>query len=311
MKAFTLESFEAQPGLRDDVPEPSPEPNEVIVRVQASSVNPVDVFVAGGALKDMAEHGFPVTLGRDFAGVVEQVGAGVNRFEVGDEVFGFVPHADPNVQAGSWAELIALPEDSYLAAKPDGIDAAAAGAAPVAALTAIAAFDALEPAEDSTVLVVGATGGVGSFFVQLASSAGVAVIAPALPEDQDYLRGLGVSEILDRNGDVAAAVAAAAPKGVDAIFDIVSQTPDVSVLKEDGRLASPVGAAGEGAGRFNVGAVSSPANHERLGGFLEARTLRVPIQRTFSLEQAGDAMETLYSAHTQGKLGIAVSSVFP
>lgn len=306
MKAFTLDGFEAQAGLRDDLAEPSPEANEVVVRVRASSVNPVDVFVAGGALKDMAGHDFPVILGRDFAGTVEQVGAEVGRFQVGDHVFGFVPHADPSVHAGSWAELIALPEDNYLAAKPDTVDAAAAGAAPVAALTAIAAFDVLEPAEDSGVLVVGATGGVGSFFVQLAASAGATVIAPALPEDHDYLLGLGVSELLDRNGEVAASVRTAYPEGVDAVFDIVSQVPDVSVLKEGGKLASPVGAAGEGDGRFNVGAVSSSANHERLGQFLAEGTLRVPIELGFSLEEAGEAMQTLVSAHTQGKLGLAI-----
>ena len=209
---------------------------------------------------------------------------------------------------GSWAELIALPEDKYLAAKPEGVDVAAAGAAPVAALTAIAAFDALAPVEGSTVLVIGATGGVGSFFVQLAASAGAIVIAPALPEDHDFLRGLGVSELIERDGDVAAVVAAAFPNGVDAVFDVVSQAPDASVLKEGGRLASPLGAAGEGAGRFNVMAVSSPGNHERLGKLLEAGTLRAPIKHTFSLEQAGEAVQTLFSAHTQGKLGIAIPS---
>ena len=136
------------------------------MRVRASSVNPVDVFIGMGALAEMFEHEFPVILGRDFAGVVEQVGDGVSRYRVGDEVFGFVSHADPTVHAGSWAELIVLPEDNFVAAKPEGVEATTAGAAPVAALTAIAAFDALTPAEGEDVLVVGASGGVGSFFVR-------------------------------------------------------------------------------------------------------------------------------------------------
>ena len=71
MKAFTLDSFEAQPGLRDDLPEPAAGESELVVRVHASSVNPVDAFIASGALKGMVEHAFPVVLGRDFAGVVE------------------------------------------------------------------------------------------------------------------------------------------------------------------------------------------------------------------------------------------------
>ena len=184
MRAFTLDSLESQPALRRDLPEPSPAGNEIVVGVHASSVNPVDVFIGMGALAEMFEHEFPVVLGRDFAGIVEQVGGEVSRYRVGDEVFGFVSHANPTVHAGSWADLIVLPEDNFVAAKPAGVDATAAGASPVAALSAIAAFDALAPAAGEDVLVIGATGGVGSFFVQLAASVGANVIAPALPEDE-------------------------------------------------------------------------------------------------------------------------------
>jgi NADPH:quinone reductase len=307
MKAITLESFEAEPGLREDVSEPIPGESELVVRVHASSVNPVDAFVAGGALKEMAEYEFPVTLGRDFAGVVEQAGAGVSRYHVGDEVFGFLPAVNPTVHAGSWAELVVVPEDTFVAGAPYGIDLALAGAAPVAALTAAAAFDALALSEGESVLVVGATGGVGSFFVQLAASAGATVIAPALAEDHDYLRGLGVGELLDRNADLDAAVRAAYPEGVDAVFDVVSQAPDASLLKSGGRLASPLGAAGEGPGRFNVMSQPTPANLQRLAALLEAGTLRVPIQRTYSLEQAGEALQALHTTHTHGKLGVAIA----
>jgi len=307
MRAFTLESFGAQPGRRNDIPEPHVGDNELLVRVRASSVNPVDVLIAAGALKDMAEHEFPVTLGRDFAGLVERIGAEVGRYRVGDEVFGFLLHANPTVRDGSWAELITVPEDDLVAAKPPGVDFADAGAAPVAALSAIAALDALAPAGGENVLVVGAAGGVGSFFVQLAAAAGANVIAPALPEDREYLSGLGVGELIDRNADVAAAVREAHPDGVDAILDVVSQAPDDSLLKEGGRLASPLGAAGEGSGRFNVMAEPTPANLERLGELLETGALRVPIQRTYRLDQAGEALQALPATHTQGKLSLAIA----
>lgn len=303
MRAFTLDSFEAPPALRDDIPEPRAGERELVMRVHASSVNPVDAFIASGALKGMAEYEFPVTLGRDFAGVVEQAGDGVSRYRVEDEVFGFVPHASPTVHSGSWADLIAVPEHNFVAAKPRGVDFAAAGAAPVAGLTAIAAFDALAPAEGESVLVVGAAGGVGSFFVQLAASAGANVIAPALPEDKDYLQGLGVGQVLDRNADIAAAVG----EGVEVILDLVSQAPDTSVLKEAGRLASPLGAAGDGPRRFNVMAEPTPANLQRLAELLEAGTLRVPLQRSYPLERAGEALEALLTTHTQGKLGVAIA----
>ena len=307
MRAFTLDSLESQPALRRDLPEPSPAVNEIVVRVHASSVNPVDVFIGMGALAEMFEHEFPVVLGRDFAGVVEQVGDEVSRHRVGDEVFGFVSHANPTVHAGSWADLIVLPEDNFVAAKPAGVDATAAGASPVAALSAIAAFDALAPAAGEDVLVIGVTGGVGSFFVQLAASVGANVIAPALPEDEAHLRDLGVVEILDRNADLAATVREAHPDGVDALFDVVSQAPDASLLKEGGRLASPLGAAGEGEGRFNVMAVPSPANLRRLGELLAGGSLRVLIQRSYTLEQVGEALQALPASHTQGKLGITIT----
>jgi len=306
MRAFTLDSFGAQPALRGDIPEPHVRDDEMLVRVHASSVNPVDVFIAAGALKEMAEHEFPVTLGRDFAGVVEQVGPGVSRYGVGDEVFGFVLHANPTVRDGSWAELIAVPEDNFVAAKPRSLGFAHAGAAPLAGLTAIAAFDALAPAEGETVLVVGASGGVGSFFVQLAAAAGANVIAPALPDDHDYLHGLGVGELVDRDADVAAALRDTQPDGVDGLLDVVSRTPDASLLKKGGRLASPLGAAGEGPGRFNVMAEPTPANLRRLAELLDAGTLRVPIQRSYPLKQAGDALQALPTTHTQGKLSLTI-----
>ena len=304
MRAFTLAGFESTPGLRDDLPIPGAGAGEVLVRVHASSVNPVDAAIASGMLKGMAEYEFPVTLGRDFAGVVEGVGSGVTRHEVGDEVFGFVLHANPAVHEGSWADYVVIAQDS-VAQVPQGLGLEAVGAAPVAGLTAIAAFDALELSDGDTVLVIGASGGVGSFFVQLARRAGAHVVAPALPEDGDYLRGLGVSDTLDRDSDLAAQVRERFPDEVDAVLDLVSFTPDASVLKEGGRLASPLGAAGEGPGRTNLMASGTTANLERLAELLEVGSLRVRVQETYGLEQAGEALQSLASTHTQGKVAIA------
>jgi NADPH:quinone reductase-like Zn-dependent oxidoreductase len=307
MRAFTLERFGSQPSLRDDVPEPSVGDDEIVVRVRASSVNPVDVFIAAGGLKEMVEHEFPVTLGRDFAGTVAHVGSRVGRYEVGAEVFGFVLHANPTVHEGSWAELIAVPENNSVAPKPRSLDFAHAGTAPLSGISAIAALDALAPAEGENVLVIGAAGGVGSFFVQLASATGANVIAPALPEDYEYLRELGGVELIDRSADVAAAVREAHPDGVDAILDLVSPTPEASLLNEGGRLASTLGAAGEGPGRFNLMAEPTPANLQRVAQLLEDGTLVVRIQRSYRLEQAGEALQALPTTHTQGKLSVTLA----
>src|SRR5215212_7836847 len=109
MRAIILESFDSAPTLQE-IPTPQIAPNEVLVRVRASSVNPVDNSIASGRLKDMVEHEFPIMLGRDFAGVVEQAGSEVRGISVGDEVFGFITGLSPTVHDGTWAELIAVPE---------------------------------------------------------------------------------------------------------------------------------------------------------------------------------------------------------
>ena len=298
MRAFALDSFDSPPRLRDDMPEPRPADNELLVRVQASSVNPVDAAIAGGVLKEMVEHEFPVTLGRDFAGVVEQTG---------NEVYGFLPASNPTVHEGSWTELITVPEDDFAAAKPRNLDMASAGAAPLAGITALAARDALAPTRDETVLVIGATGGVGSFFVQLAAGAGAHVIAPAFPEDEEYLRDLGATEILDRNADLEATLRDRHADGVDAILDLVSYTPQDSLLKEGGRLASPLGAAGDGPQRFNLTAEPSPSNLQRLSELLDNRTLRVHVQESYELARAAEALQELSGSHTQGKLSLRIA----
>jgi NADPH:quinone reductase-like Zn-dependent oxidoreductase len=153
---------------------------------------------------------------------------------------------------------------------------------------------------------------VGSFAVQLAANAGATVIAPALPEDEEYLRDLGVSEVLDRDADVAALVHERYPEGVDALLDLVSYTPNgfdayAAALKSGGRGVSLNGAAGEGAERINVMALPSPENLKRLGQLLDTGTLRVSIQSTYGLDQAGEALRAFGTAHTQGKLGIQVT----
>jgi NADPH:quinone reductase len=310
MRAIILESLDSSPALQE-IPTPQIAPNEVLVRVRASSANPVDNAIASGMLEGMVEHEFPVLLGRDFAGVVEQAGSDVTGISVGDEVFGFIPGVSQAVHDGAWAELIAVPE-SMATRKPEGVDTASAGAAPLAAITALAAMDALGVWEGDTVLVVGANGGVGSFAVQLAADAGAKVVAPALPEDEEYLRELGASEVLPREADVAALVHERHPGGIEALLDLVSYAPEgfdthAAVLKDDGRGASPLSAAGEGPGRHNVGAVPTPENLRRLARLLEAGTLRVPIQQTYELDQAGEALRALATEHTQGKRAIQVT----
>ena len=158
-------------------------------------------------------------------------------------------------------------------------------------------------------MVVGATGGVGSFATQLAAHLGATVIAPALSEDEDYLRGLGVSETVRRETDVAQRVRELYPEGVDALLDLVSFSPDAletyaAALRPGGRAASPNGAAGDTPGRTNLMAASTPDNLRRVAQLLESDAIHVPIQRSYPLADAGDALRALSSEHTQGKLAL-------
>src|SRR4051812_28374950 len=218
MRAITIDSPETQPVLRDDLPAPTPADNEILVRVHASSVNPVDNSIAAGMLAQMGiAYEYPVILGRDYAGVVEEAGAGVTDYSAGDEVFGFLLHANPTARDGAWAELVTVTEELSIAPVPEGIGLPTAGVAPLAGITALTLVDALELSQGDVVLIAGATGGVGSLAVQLAAQAGARVIAPALPEDEDFLRELGVHEVLPRDGDVAQRVREHRPDGVDAL----------------------------------------------------------------------------------------------
>src|SRR5215216_4316849 len=309
MRAITLNEPDTQPALREDLPAPTPTDNEVLVRVHASSVNPVDGSIGAGLLAGMGvEYEFPVTLGRDYAGIVEQTGAAVSGFKPGDEVFGFLLHANPTARDGAWTELITVTEELSIAPVPDGVDLATAGAAPLAGITAVTAVDALDLSEGDVLIAAGATGGVGSLAVQLAAKSRATIIAPALAEDEKFLHGLGVSEIVPRDGDVAAAVHERYPDGVDALLDLVNYTPGTydAALKDGARIASPTGAAGEGPGRTMVMAAPTAENLQRLGALLADGTLRVPVQRTYPLAQAPEALAALTSQHTQGKLAIEV-----
>jgi NADPH:quinone reductase len=311
MRGFVLDGFDTAPALREDLPPPTGGEHQLLVRVLSSSVNPVDAAIAGGMLREMVEHDFPVVLGRDYVGVVEQVGPGVADYREGDSVFGFLPHANPTVHDGSWCDLITVPQDAFVAPAPAGVERETVGAAPLAGISAIAAIDALGVSSGDTVLIVGAAGGVGSVATQLTARAGATVVAPALPEDETYLRGLGATEFLDRDGDVATAVRTRHPEG-DALLDLVSYTPDAlnayaAALKPGGRAASTNGAAGDAPDRANIMADPTTENLRRLAALLEDG-VTIPVQASYPLERAADALQALTTRHTQGKIAITVAA---
>jgi NADPH2:quinone reductase len=309
MRAAILKGLDSELVV-EEIPDLEPADDGLLIRVRGSSVNPIDAYEATGALTSMG-YDFPVTGGTDFAGAVETVGSAVTRHRPGDEVFGL--RQNPGGRDGTWAELIVVPEDHpFLAPKPGRVDFIHTGAVPLAGATALAALDPLEVSDGDAVLIVGGSGGVGSFAIQLAAHSGAEVIAPGLAEDEQYLRDLGAAETVDRRGDVAAAVRERHPDGVDALIDLVSRDPGGfdsygAALKQVGRGSSPLGAAGEGPGRFNVSGTSDPARITTLARLLDSGELRVPVQRTYPLAAAADAAADLLGSHVQGKLAIEIA----
>lgn len=190
MRAVTLESVPAAPAVTE-IDTPSPEAGEVLVKVAASSVNGFDLSVAARYLQSMMEHRFPLVVGKDFAGTVEAVGEGVDGFEIGQPVYGVL--MKPFLGPGAMAAYLTVPAAYGIAALPDGLDLQEAGALGLAGTAALNSLDAAAPAEGETVLISGATGGVGALAVQLAAARGVRVIATARPgAEADFVTGLTV-----------------------------------------------------------------------------------------------------------------------
>ena len=311
MKALVLKGFGANLAVTE-VPDPSPVAGELLVRVRAASINVYDTFVAMGAMKDYMSYEFPVVLGSDLAGTVEAVGEGVEGFAHGDRVFGMMGSKGA-VHDGSFGEL-ATPQAASMAKTRDGVEDADAGSLGVAGTTAMSAVDALGPIEGADVLVLGATGGVGSFAIQLAAVQGAHVIASVRPGDESFVTGLGASETVDYTGDLAAAIRERHPDGVGGIVDLVNRDPEAfasvaGLAKAGGTVVSAVGGAGELTRIGDVAVANingNPALFPRLAEMVRDGKLRVPIRRIYPLTDAAQALQDFTNEHTLGKLVITM-----
>src|SRR5580704_331320 len=196
MRAISVNEYGAAPALTD-VPDPRPQQGQVLIKVEAAGINPMDRTIADGAWKEMMPASFPLILGADLAGVVEAVGEGAGRFLPGDQVFGQLL-ITPLGSAGTYAERVAVTQDAPLARLPKGLEPTIAAALPTAGGTALEIVESVEPLTGKTVLMVGAAGGVGSFATQLAANAGAQVIAVAPASADDRMRDYGAAETVDR-----------------------------------------------------------------------------------------------------------------
>lgn len=304
MKAIAIRQY-GEPDVLEpaDLPDPKVGPDSVLVRVVAAGANPVDFKIRRGFLDPFFDSYFPLVPGWDVAGIVEQIGASVSEFAVGDEVVGYV--RKDHIHYGTYAELVSCPVRT-LARRPTVATFEQSAALPLAGLTAYQALTkVLTVGGEDTVLVHAAAGGVGSLAVQLARESGARVIGTAGEHNHGYLAELGAEPVTHGEG-LTDRVRTLAPEGVDAVFDLVGgqtlqTTPDV--LAAGGRLASvhePPAVTALG-GTY----VFVRPNATDLGVLVrlvaEAK-LRVPVARTLPLSEAAEAHRLLEDGHVAGKL---------
>jgi NADPH:quinone reductase-like Zn-dependent oxidoreductase len=285
-----------------DVEKPVPAAGEVLVAVKAAGINPGEAMIRRGGLHDRWPATFPSGQGSDMAGVVADVGSGVDAFAVGDEVLGFTD------QRASQAEFVAVPADQ-LTAKPDAVPWDVAGGLYVVGTTAYAAVRAVSLKPGETVAVAGAAGGVGTIAVQLAKRAGATVLGIAGPANDDWLTAHGVVPV-NYGDDLGNRLRAAAPDGrIDAFLDFFGGGYVELAVSELGVAPERVDTIIDfpAVERFGVqmagNADASNADVlSELAGLVAAGELEVPIAEVIPLDEVQRAYRTLEQRHTRGKI---------
>jgi NADPH:quinone reductase-like Zn-dependent oxidoreductase len=308
MKAVAISEFDATPSVVN-VDAPQPGEGEVLVDVEFASVNGMDLMKANGMMANMMPHEFPVTLGCDFSGSIAGVGSGVTDFAVGDAVFGLqLPMT--LLRDGTFAEQTVVPAFE-VAKRPEGLDAKTAAGLALAGSAAKIAIDNAALKSGETVLIGGATGGVGSLALQMAKQRGATVIATATPEQAAFVQDLGADEVVDYTGDLTAQVRALRPDGVDAVIHLAGDPMVLaSLVRKGGRIVSTLGVGPDQVADLGIDAnpVMTIPNPDLLPSIATPAArgdLRVPITATYGLGEVGQAFQD-FGAGALGKLVIDV-----
>ncbi|MGH8522763.1 MAG: NADP-dependent oxidoreductase [Gammaproteobacteria bacterium] len=309
MKAVRIHVYGGPEVLKyEEAPRPKPGAGEVLIRVHAAGVNPVDWKIREGYFKGRVDHSLPLILGWDLSGVVEATGPGVAGLEEGEEVY-----SRPDiVRDGADAEYIVVRE-TEVALKPTSIDHIHAAAIPLAALTAWQSlFDAGGLSTGQKVLIHAAAGGVGSFAVQLAKWKGAHVIGTASIRNQDVVKNLGADETIDYRTTRFEEVI----HEVDVVFDTIggeTQKRSWKVLKKGGILVSIVGppsakeATAHGVRQASVFVQPSAAQLTELAKLVDSGKLKAIVETVLPLSEARRAHELSQAGHTRGKIVLEVT----
>ncbi|WP_343703115.1 NADP-dependent oxidoreductase [Chitinophaga sp.] len=309
MKAVAVTSFKAIPQLMD-LPEPQVKEGQILIRLAAAGLNPFDWKMVDGILKDHMPHVFPLIMGVDGAGVVEATGAGVTRFKKGNRVYGQMLHAP--VGEGSYAEFVVVPEKAAIAAAPETLSLTDAAAAPTAGMTALQLLDKLGLSAGQTLLLIGATGGVGSFVIQLAKARGLRVVASvSSAADAERMKALGAESTVNYKENEAY------PGNVDALVDLVDQAADfaekTALVKPGGAVLTTQFVADKAAlqarqlrgGNFET--KGTPASLDALRQAIDKGEIKIPVDRRVSLAQAPAAIAESREMKSKGKTIIVIN----
>ncbi|WP_197041000.1 NADP-dependent oxidoreductase [Chondromyces apiculatus] len=309
MKAVRIHAFGDVSVLQqEEVPRPAPQEGEMLVRVIAAGVNPVDAKSREGYLKQSMGDRLPFVLGLDVAGVVEQVGTGVTRFRKGDAIYAFLDRT----RGGGYAEY-AIVKEGEAAPKPSTLSFREAAAVPLAGLTAWQGlFETASLAKGQTVLIQGGSGGVGVYAIQLAKEREARVVATASTRNQELLRELGADQAIDYTKTKFEDVV----RNVDVVLDNVggdTTTRSLDVIRKGGFLATllvaPEAAAlsQRGIQGARVQAYPDAATLAKMTELIDARKVRPLVSEALPLAEVRKAHEMIASRHTRGKIVLVVA----
>jgi NADPH:quinone reductase len=308
MHAAAIDRFGGPDVLKiHELPLPELDANDILIAVHVAAVGGWDADMRGGWSPSGRKPRFPLVLGSDGSGVVAARGSRVRRMQVGDPVYAF---AWDNPKGGFYAEYVAVPA-ANAATIPRGLNARAAGAIPMTGLTALQGIDdALHVRKGESVIVHGASGGVGTMAVQFAKLRGARVFASASgPDGMALVRQLGADGATDGHSDITDAARVFAPDGYDAVLGLVGKglAQCVDLLKHGGRVAYPNGiepAPRKRRGLEVIGydGVAGVKELARLGRAVEAIRLQVPIAAEYPLAEAAEAHRRIAAGHVLGKI---------
>jgi NADPH:quinone reductase-like Zn-dependent oxidoreductase len=309
MKAIVMHEYGGPDVLKfEDAPRPEPKDNQVLIRVIAAGVNPVDAHIRTGKSAKFFGTTLPLIPGYDIAGIVEKAGTKNSKLKVGDPVYAYV-----GLDVGGGYAEYAVATEVEAAPKPKSLGFESAAAVPLAALTAWQALiDAAKLSAGQTVLIQGGSGGVGSFAIQIAKERGAKVIATASTANQDFLKQLGADVAIDYTKQKFEDIA----KDVDVVLDAVGKDTlarSYGVVKKDGFIVTIAGQPDQAQldkYRIRGAAILLKPNADELveiGKLVDAKKISPFVSQVFPLAEAAKAQEQIATRHTRGKIVLKVA----